>query len=407
MSLPSVRLGAGMMSYFGNVGTPTRVVPNSFADTRAGFNLNIEERLSNIFAVSIDGLYGHLSGNEHSATDNLNFETKVIHAGINLVLPFDNGIIMKQGKYNLIPFVSIGLGYMTFQPYGDLTDSQGRPYYYWTDGTIRSVPQTSPKATTAVMLHRDYVYNTPLAASQSSLTIPLGVGFKINFTESFGSDIGFTYHYTLTNRIDNANTGPTDKFLYTYVSLHYRFGAKNSNDYTTEVDNTDSDADGVIDLNDQCPGTPKGVKVDAKGCPIDSDNDGIPDYLDQEPNSKDGAVVDEHGVTINYKEVAAKHKEELKMSAKMDSVNDAMSKYFNNRPRKEVLDSMERNHVIVKGKAGSKKIPAEFQAVDKNGDGLISVSELTSAIDAFFSGEMPDMNVQKINRLIDYFFEQL
>ena len=29
----------------------------------------------------------------------------------------------------------------------------------------------------------------------------------------------------------------------------------------------DSDGDGVIDPNDECPGTPAGVKVNAKGCP--------------------------------------------------------------------------------------------------------------------------------------------
>ncbi|HET7313735.1 OmpA family protein [Salinisphaera sp.] len=30
----------------------------------------------------------------------------------------------------------------------------------------------------------------------------------------------------------------------------------------------DSDGDGVIDANDQCPGTPRGTEVDARGCPI-------------------------------------------------------------------------------------------------------------------------------------------
>jgi OmpA-OmpF porin, OOP family len=42
----------------------------------------------------------------------------------------------------------------------------------------------------------------------------------------------------------------------------------------------DADEDGVSDRIDKCPDTPKGVEVDALGCPIDSDNDGVPDYLD-------------------------------------------------------------------------------------------------------------------------------
>jgi outer membrane protein OmpA-like peptidoglycan-associated protein len=45
----------------------------------------------------------------------------------------------------------------------------------------------------------------------------------------------------------------------------------------------DSDGDGVADKDDKCPDTPKGVAVDAKGCPKDTDGDGIPDYLDKCP----------------------------------------------------------------------------------------------------------------------------
>lgn len=43
----------------------------------------------------------------------------------------------------------------------------------------------------------------------------------------------------------------------------------------------DADKDGVIDALDQCPGTPKGVKIDLKGCPLDGDKDGVADYKDK------------------------------------------------------------------------------------------------------------------------------
>jgi OmpA-OmpF porin, OOP family len=45
----------------------------------------------------------------------------------------------------------------------------------------------------------------------------------------------------------------------------------------------DTDNDGVPDPKDQCPNTPKGCKVDTKGCPLDTDNDGIIDCEDQCP----------------------------------------------------------------------------------------------------------------------------
>ena len=57
----------------------------------------------------------------------------------------------------------------------------------------------------------------------------------------------------------------------------------------------DSDGDGVYDANDQCPGTPAGVAVDAVGCPLDSDNDGVPDFQDQCPGTPAGVEVNSLG----------------------------------------------------------------------------------------------------------------
>jgi outer membrane protein OmpA-like peptidoglycan-associated protein len=46
----------------------------------------------------------------------------------------------------------------------------------------------------------------------------------------------------------------------------------------------DSDADGVSDKKDICSGTPTGVEVDDKGCPLDRDKDGTADYIDDCPD---------------------------------------------------------------------------------------------------------------------------
>jgi len=61
----------------------------------------------------------------------------------------------------------------------------------------------------------------------------------------------------------------------------------------------DADGDGVADKDDKCPDTPKGVKVDAKGCPLDQDNDGVPDYLDKCPDTPAGVTVDKNGCPVD------------------------------------------------------------------------------------------------------------
>src|SRR5688572_12386171 len=48
----------------------------------------------------------------------------------------------------------------------------------------------------------------------------------------------------------------------------------------------DTDGDGVKDKKDKCPDTPKGVNVDAAGCPLDGDKDGVADYVDKCPKAQ-------------------------------------------------------------------------------------------------------------------------
>lgn len=63
----------------------------------------------------------------------------------------------------------------------------------------------------------------------------------------------------------------------------------------------DVDGDGVKDDVDQCPATPKGEQVDAKGCSasqLDSDNDGVMNNADQCPNTPAGDKVDAKGCSL-------------------------------------------------------------------------------------------------------------
>jgi len=65
------------------------------------------------------------------------------------------------------------------------------------------------------------------------------------------------------------------------------------------IEDVDSDGDGVVDRLDQCPDTPRGVKVDYKGCPLDTDGDGVYDYLDQCPGTPKGVKVDSNGCPLD------------------------------------------------------------------------------------------------------------
>ena len=61
----------------------------------------------------------------------------------------------------------------------------------------------------------------------------------------------------------------------------------------------DSDGDGVVDRLDECPGTPAGVQVNERGCELDSDGDGVGNSRDRCPNTPAGAKVDQYGCELD------------------------------------------------------------------------------------------------------------
>jgi len=69
----------------------------------------------------------------------------------------------------------------------------------------------------------------------------------------------------------------------------------------------DSDHDGVPNNQDQCPDTPRGAQVNAKGCALDSDHDNVPNGIDQCPNTPPGTQVNAKGCPIKQKAKDSDH----------------------------------------------------------------------------------------------------
>ena len=405
--LPSVAIGIGVLSFDGDIGNGISV--SSFSKVKTGYNLTVEQRIGNFIGVSLNGLYGKLADNENSPTRNLNFQSKIIQGDLNLIFYFDNGKILKRNS-EFAPYISAGVGFLKFDPYGDLKDKTGVPYVYWTDGTIHNLPQNTTNTANLVTLQRDYTYESQLKDSATNYkgytaAFPLGIGFKFRITEHVDFNIAATYYFTMTDWIDNVKSGGNDKYLYTNISLQYTFGNKESDETYQSVDfssieNEDSDGDGVKDKYDLCPGTPKGVKVDAHGCPIDTDGDGVPDYLDKEPNSSKGAIVDVNGVSISEKDLA-------KRQMQNDSSAIERSKMIYNYPSLDYLKQVEKanKEKHKKNPEGIATIPYALRGADKNSDGYISPDEIMAAVESFIDGDS-DFTVEKLNDLIDFFFEQ-
>jgi len=128
---------------------------------------------------------------------------------------------------------------------------------------------------------------TSFSTSQGAYNGEVGLRFMVSNALSLNVAGGML----IDNKdlIDGLKSGPKpDAAVTVTAGISFYFGR-----------NKDADGDGVPDYLDKCPNTPKGVQVDAFGCPLDADGDGVPDYLDKCPNTPKGVTVDASGCPLD------------------------------------------------------------------------------------------------------------
>ncbi len=134
--------------------------------------------------------------------------------------------------------------------------------------------------------------------------VPITIGVKRKVLKNFDIGIEGTYILGGSDLIDlyKAPGSLPDANGYVVASIVYNITTKKRPqhmDWSNPIDKiyrdlmdakgqaegltTDTDGDGVADMNDQEPNTQPGYKVDSKGVTLDSDKDGIPDTIDPDP----------------------------------------------------------------------------------------------------------------------------
>lgn len=292
---------------------------------RVGYDLNISQRLFKPLQLNFNVLFGKLGANEWIDGRQENFQSEIRSGGLSLLYDFGNFI---PDNYRIRPWVSVGVNSFEFLSKTDLYDRYGNKYYYWSDGSIKNIDESAPTASLAVNLNRDYVYESDIRElnrdgfgkyQERAWAFPVGAGALMKITDRFDFKIGFQYYFTTTDYIDGitknslgtrSGTKQKDNFVYTSFALQYDlvFKKKSKGDTLPDdyfdnvdwlaIDNGDYDEDGVKDWDDKCHGTPKGVKVDANGCPFDDDNDGVANHADDELSSPPGFEVNMKGVAL-------------------------------------------------------------------------------------------------------------
>jgi outer membrane protein OmpA-like peptidoglycan-associated protein/opacity protein-like surface antigen len=121
----------------------------------------------------------------------------------------------------------------------------------------------------------------------------VGAGLKMAFSPRVALRLearDMIYKWSAVQKANGASTKTQSSFAYT-SGIQFTLGG------TSKC--VDADMDGVCDNKDECPNTPAGCVVDARGCPIDSDKDGVCDGVDTCPNTPAGCKADEKGCPMD------------------------------------------------------------------------------------------------------------
>jgi len=418
---PVVGIGIGVMNYFGDIKndyySPTIGTP--------GYKVFLTTFVDNSHMLRADFFFmgGRINGNERSFSkpiDNFNFQTSIYNFGFDLNYDFDH--LYKKRDRRIHPFISLGISTTLFSSTADSTgtyfDSDLQQnvearYHYWTDGTIRNVPEAAANIEGSRLMKRDFTYETPLRQydwglgkyAEYAFVIPFDFGIDMTLSDRLMLRVGNSICYTFSDAIDHVSyensSGKTGKkgndfYNYTYVSIHLDLF---SSAKTLKIERLfremefdpmlfgDEDNDGWMDGWDDCPGTPPGVSADSSGCPVDSDKDGIYDYTDKQPFTTAGAFVNEEGVEITADDLAALLDKSLAVG------------------RNEVELYVRKGETYAASKRGNVTIPEKFRTIDADGDDYISFDEMLKEIDSYFDFSST-LNADEIYELNSFFFSQ-
>ena len=282
---PKLYIGFGNFNFIGDI-SDTR---NTGIIGQSGFQIGLTTNINEFIDASLLMEEGIV---RVDGINQVNFPTNFKSTINTIGLRFDYNFKNIFENKLLTPYLGIGISYLKFDSKGSYDNTNNEYEVDLLNQWLLDPINTEPY-------------------SQNAIDIPLSIGLNLKINDRFSFKVGTTYHYTNTDYIDNILDGNTDKYFVNTAHIIYdlrcfdceeKYIPEIKDDYFVvdfnALDKEDEDKDGVIDIDDFCIGTPKDVKVDAKGCPIDTDNDNIPDYLDKEANSPKGAVVNSDGIQL-------------------------------------------------------------------------------------------------------------
>lgn len=259
------------------------------------------------------------------------------------IISFGNVRFHKE-RSKVVFNVIVSAGGFMYRTWMDHFDADGNPYDYRSIPNVNNPDVTKKEVLRALEDLRSGTYETKAEGHPESKNPSILGGYS--FRPAFGGGFGITFRvnrwmdldletkmmFTRDDLVDGVRwqepsasggsgsrglTRDYDSYMTTTLGMNFKLVGKKKTEPTTLLNpfhytyaklaesdpdrilkelTKDTDEDGVPDIFDKEPDTPKGAPVDPSGRALDSDKDGIIDLYDLEPFSPPGYPIDEFGV---------------------------------------------------------------------------------------------------------------
>ncbi|MEZ5172986.1 MAG: hypothetical protein R2850_05650 [Bacteroidia bacterium] len=351
----------------------------------------------------------------------INFSSSFVCTGLNV-----QWRILRDDR-KLSPFIGAGYNMMFYNVNSDFRNSAGSEYHLWTDGSIRNLEELPQNVDDAVIIQRDYKYETRVVSNQNMTVYPLFAGLSGPLTDKIQLNVTYSLLFIQGDNLDNSvTTKGWDRMSSISVGLSWTIPPKrkyiykqpdnapiidyNSVDFEA-IDAQDEDDDGVPDLIDRCYGTPKGAPVNEFGCTTDSDGDGIPDFVDVQPDSPENVRVHNDGSAWSDEEYQKYTNDSLSYFVQMlrkvnkNSRPYPVKKYIPTTAYQHWNSILEAHPEWIKERlAKADPLPSEFKVFDTDKNGFLSISELENAVNRLFDGNSKTFDENLLRKAIEYAF---
>ncbi|MBE0640587.1 MAG: outer membrane beta-barrel protein [Bacteroidales bacterium] len=232
---PAIGLEIGFINSRCDMGSHDKQV------TTLGASAFVSYRIKDHFGMTLNMMSGTLSDRFYYPYQDHDFRSDLLEFSLHGQLNLER--LLDIEDYNIVPYVGTGAGILFFKSFGNKTDPDGNPYFYWNDGTVRTESQWDFTWQSVDFLLKDRVYETPLNRFDQyrnhTFLVLLEGGAKIVLSPQLYLKVGTVYTFTFTDYIDHDLgyrdealkirspwNDDNDGYFYTSVGLMYDLAGK-------------------------------------------------------------------------------------------------------------------------------------------------------------------------------------